>query len=310
MSRPAHLPPRCPSQSRLPSPRVTDSSSQSPFRDDESQHSKHRRSPSQGSTFDDLLTNLEATPRGLFLRRASSDPTSIMEVLDNPILSISVPQPSVNQSEDAKTGCGFEADYVYGPNSPRQKGKLTQSESSMVSALLETVPQNPLQYLAVDVTSGLRTDESDIISEDHSVGGDFDSEKARRRHSGQRSRVRKLQYIAELEKTVDALQTLEAELAAKVEALSQDRVALSIENKKLKWQLLNLHQEKIRKDCQYLSLKNEVDKLKMVFGKHRRSKSSSFFEMSPVESDPLILDMGKLSLASGNPVPLRHGFNH
>lgn len=182
MSRPAHLPPRCPSQSRLTSPRVTDSSSQSPFRDDESQHSKHRRSPSQGSTFDDLLTNLEATPRGLFLRRASSDPTSIMEVLDNPILSISVPQPSVNQSEDAKTGCGFEADYVYGPNSPRQKGKLTQSESSMVSALLETVPQNPLQYLAVDVTGGLRTDESDIISEDHSVGGDFDSEKARRRY--------------------------------------------------------------------------------------------------------------------------------
>ncbi|KAJ0976637.1 hypothetical protein J5N97_012111 [Dioscorea zingiberensis] len=309
MSRPAHLPPRCPSQTRLPSPRVIDSSSQTPFKDDESQHSKHRRSPSQGSTFeekpawlDDILTNLEAVPRGLFLRRAASDPSAILEALDNPISPRSIPQALPKQSKDTETGCGFEADYVYGPNSPRQKSKLTQSESSMVSALLET-PQNALQYLSVDPSVGLSTNESDMKGEDHTAGGDFDSEKARKRHSGQRSRVRKLQYIAELERTVDALQTMEAEMAAKVDALCQERVVLSIENKKLKWQLLNLHQEKLRKDCQNLSLKNEVEKLKMVCGKHhRRSKSSSFFEMGSAEAD--------LSKLRSNPVSLRHGFNH
>lgn len=55
--------------------------------------------------------------------------------------------------------------------------------------------------------------------------------------------------LTKYSKVYISTQTLEAELAAKVEALSKDRVALSIENKKLKWQLLNLHQEKIRKDC-------------------------------------------------------------
>jgi len=103
-----------------------------------------------------------------------------------------------------------------------------------------------------------------------------------------------------------------AELAAGVASLFQQRVALSVENKKLRQQIAWLRQEKVIKDGQYQSLKNEAERLKAIYGRHRRTKSAaSCFEPGTAEADPSIttwqmLDFGKLSLG-GNPVPLRHG---
>ncbi|KAD5317970.1 hypothetical protein E3N88_17916 [Mikania micrantha] len=63
------------------------------------------------------------------------------------------------------------------------------------------------------------------------------------RKFAQCSRVRKLQYIAELEKNVQALQAEGSEVSAEVEFLNQQSFILGMENKALKQRLDNLAQE-------------------------------------------------------------------
>lgn len=63
---------------------------------------------------------------------------------------------------------------------------------------------------------------------------------------------------------------------------------------------------------QYQTLKSEAERLKMIYGCHRRSKSAaSCFEMDPSNTGTSgvswqMLDMGKLSLG-GSLVPMKHG---
>ncbi|RVW76279.1 Basic leucine zipper 34 [Vitis vinifera] len=53
----------------------------------------------------------------------------------------------------------------------------------------------------------------------------------------QRSRVRKLQYIAELERNVQALKAKGSEVSAELDFLNQQNLILSMENKALKQRL-------------------------------------------------------------------------
>jgi hypothetical protein len=81
-----------------------------------------------------------------------------MTTFQSPVFPIEegYPQPagetgdSLDAAVESETGSGVEGSCVYGPNSPRQKSRLTSSESSMVNAVLENVPSNPLQYLTID----------------------------------------------------------------------------------------------------------------------------------------------------------------
>ncbi|CAL5418105.1 unnamed protein product [Camellia sinensis] len=63
----------------------------------------------------------------------------------------------------------------------------------------------------------------------------------------QRSRVRKLQYIAELERNVQALQAEGSEFSAELEFLNQQNLILTMENKALKQRLESLAQEQLIK---------------------------------------------------------------
>ncbi|CAL9115393.1 basic leucine zipper 34-like isoform X2 [Musa acuminata AAA Group] len=334
MSRPAPLPPRCPFQNRGVTRRALESKPQTTQTDDKL-CAKHHRFPSHGSLLDeqplwldDLLTDPEISPRGISLQRSSSDPVALLEVATSfhgpisPIteedaLSDGILHESRESEEASEIGYGFEVgNCVYGPNSPRQKTKMDDLESSVVTALLKDVPSNPLQYLTVDYPSTSVINELNE-KEDSTSSGNLDSESISRRRSGQRSRVRKLQYIAELERSVDILQTLGADLAARVASLFQYRLALSVENKKLRQQLASLQQEKIIKHGQHQSLKNEAERLRMIYGRHRRSKSAALcFGTSPsvvvVDPSPIdwqTLDLGKLSLG-GNQVSMKHGLGH
>lgn len=129
------------------------------------------------------------------------------------------------------------------------------------------------------------------------------------RRSGQRSRVRKLQYIADLERTVDSLQNMGADLAVRVASHFQLRNALSMENKQLRRQIASLQQAKLMKDGQTHFLKKETERLKQISVRHRRSRSvTSCFEPGSIGADPSAinwqtLDMSNLSL-NGSPVPV------
>ncbi|RZB77180.1 Basic leucine zipper 61 isoform B [Glycine soja] len=68
------------------------------------------------------------------------------------------------------------------------------------------------------------------------------------RQSAQRSRVRKLQYISELERSVTTLQTEVSALSPRVAFLDHQRLILNVDNSALKQRIAALAQDKIFKD--------------------------------------------------------------
>lgn len=275
---------------------------------------------------DDLLADSGKIPNLPLLRRACSDSDAILDALrtfQSPIFSIEEgdlqPAGETGDSLDAavrgESGSGVEVSCVYGPNSPRQKCRLTSSESSIVNAVLENVPSNPLQYLTIDPSTSLHGNVASAKGDACDDVNHLDQDKSFKRRSGQRSRVRKLQYIADLERTVDSLQNMGADLAVRVASHFQLRNALSRENMQLRRQIASLQQAKLMKDGQTHFLKKETERLKEISVRHRRSRSvTSCFEPVSVGADPSAInwqtfDMSKLSLnGSPAPVPPRGGY--
>ncbi|KAI4980145.1 basic leucine zipper 34 isoform X2 [Hordeum vulgare subsp. vulgare] len=314
MSRSPHLPPRCPPQG----PQITGR--------DDSLFTQSCRFPSEDPFFgeppcwlDDLLADSVKKLNLPLLRRACSDSDAILDAMRTfrvPIFSIEgdlQPAGETGDSLDAavrgESGSGVEVSCVYGPNSPRQKCRLTSSESSIVNAVLENVPSNSLQYLTIDPSTGLHGNVANAEGDACDDVNHLDQDKPFKRRSGQRSRVRKLQYIADLERTVDSLQNMGADLAVRVASHFQLRNALSMENKQLRRQIASLQQAKLMKDGQTHFLKKETERLKQISVRHRRSRSvTSCFEPGSIGADPSAinwqtLDMSNLSL-NGSPVPV------
>ncbi|KAJ4971382.1 hypothetical protein NE237_004481 [Protea cynaroides] len=286
MSRPAYaqLPPRCPLQTRA-SRRVQDPPVSPTLPRNDGLRALHRRSPSQSSILeeqpswlDELLTDSDTPSRGTLHRRSASDSLAFVEG--------SASFPSISSVIDCQravsdeTGNGLVGDCVYGPNSPRRRSNITHSRD--LSALSEFVAQKPLQYLSGNLCLS-ETIQSDSKGDTCSSNGELDPEaKMAQRHPAQRSRVRKLQYIAELERSVDVFQTLESELEARVASLVQKRVFLSVENNTLKQQIVYLQKEKIVKDGQYQTLKKEIESYaKAWFQKLMRLESQAKAIPSP-----------------------------
>lgn len=275
---------------------------------------------------DDLLADSGKMPNLPPLRRACSDSDAILDALrtiQSPIFPIEEgdlqPAGETGDSLDAavrgESDSGVEVSCVYGPNSPRQKCRLTSSESSIVNAVLENVPSNPLQYLTIDPSTSLHGNVANAKGDACDDVNHLDQDKSFKRRSGQRSRVRKLQYIADLERTVDSLQNMGADLAVRVASHFQLRNALSMENKQLRRQIASLQQAKLMKDGQTHFLKKETERLKQISARHRRSRSvTSCFEPGSIGADPSAInwqtvDMSKLSLnGSPAPVPPRGGY--
>ncbi|KAJ1419992.1 Basic-leucine zipper domain [Sesbania bispinosa] len=81
----------------------------------------------------------------------------------------------------------------------------------------------------------------------------------------QRSRVRKLQYIAELERNVQGLQAEGSEVSAELEFLNQQNLILSMENKALKQRLESLAQEQLIKYLEQEVLEREIGRLRALY---------------------------------------------
>ncbi|XP_068664409.1 basic leucine zipper 61-like [Aristolochia californica] len=85
------------------------------------------------------------------------------------------------------------------------------------------------------------------------------------RQSAQRSRVRKLQYISELERSVTSLQTEVSALSPRVAFLDHQRLVLNVDNSALKQRIAALAQDKIFKDAHQEALKHEIERLRQVY---------------------------------------------
>ncbi|KAJ7981795.1 Basic-leucine zipper transcription factor family protein [Quillaja saponaria] len=108
--------------------------------------------------------------------------------------------------------------------------------------------------------------------------GDFviDPKRVKRilanRQSAQRSRVRKLQYISDLERSVTSLQTEVSALSPRVAFLDHQRLVLNVDNSALKQRIAALAQDKIFKDAHQQALKQEIERLRQVYHQQNLKK--------------------------------------
>ncbi|XP_021736875.1 uncharacterized protein At4g06598-like [Chenopodium quinoa] len=126
----------------------------------------------------------------------------------------------------------------------------------------------PLEAYPVPAEKQYQSD-SGIASEkkdgSHAKTPSENDTKRAKQQFAQRSRVRKLQYIAELENNVQALQAEGSEVSAELEFLNQQNLILSMENKALKQRLESLSQEKLIKYMEHKVLEREIGRLRTLY---------------------------------------------
>jgi hypothetical protein len=114
----------------------------------------------------------------------------------------------------------------------------------------------------------------------------LDPKRAKRilanRQSAQRSRVRKLQYISELERSVAALQTEVATIAPQVAFYEHRRSVLNVDNNTIKQRMAALAQSQHFKDAHNEALKKELQRLRQLYQQQQlqqpKTTTSSAFE--------------------------------
>ncbi|KAK4438755.1 Basic leucine zipper 34 [Sesamum alatum] len=106
-------------------------------------------------------------------------------------------------------------------------------------------------------------------STDNSSEKIYDPKRIKRilanRQSAQRSRVRKLQYISELERSVTSLQAEVSVLSPRVAFLDHQRLVLNVDNSVLKQRIAALAQDKVFKDAHQEALKREIERLRQIY---------------------------------------------
>ncbi|KAF3788399.1 Basic leucine zipper 61 [Nymphaea thermarum] len=108
------------------------------------------------------------------------------------------------------------------------------------------------------------------------------------RQSAQRSRVRKLQYISELERSVTSLQSEVSALSPRVAFLDHQRLVLNVDNSALKQRIAVLAQDKLFKDAHQEALKKEIERLRMVYHQQNLKKSSTHSDNNPTQDIELL----------------------
>ncbi|KAL3513374.1 hypothetical protein ACH5RR_026091 [Cinchona calisaya] len=83
--------------------------------------------------------------------------------------------------------------------------------------------------------------------------------------SAHRSRVRKLQYISQLERTIQLLQAEGSEISAELEFLDHQNLILNMENKALKQRLDSISQEQLIKQSTFQLLQLDISFMSIPF---------------------------------------------
>uniref|UniRef100_A0A0D9XQE4 BZIP domain-containing protein n=1 Tax=Leersia perrieri TaxID=77586 RepID=A0A0D9XQE4_9ORYZ len=132
------------------------------------------------------------------------------------------------------------------------------------------------------------------------VQSEADTKRAKQQYA-QRSRVRKLQYIAELERTVQSLQSDGIDVSAEMEFLSQQNIMLDLENKALKQRLESLAQEQLIKRFQQEMFEREIGRLRSLYQQQQQQKQPQPTTLSRSNSRDLDSQFANLSLKHKDP---------
>ncbi|XAR56327.1 hypothetical protein NMG60_11036770 [Bertholletia excelsa] len=154
-----------------------------------------------------------------------------------------------------------------GLSSARDNAVVQSSGASFVSQELDMVsstvtekqsPVEPGPHEPKDLS------EKKDSSRAKSSASETETKRAKQQFA-QRSRVRKLQYIAELERNVQALQAEGSGVSAELEFLNQQNLILSMENKALKQRVESLAHEQLIKYLEHEVLEREISRLQALY---------------------------------------------
>uniref|UniRef100_M1CBU5 Transcription factor RF2a n=3 Tax=Solanum tuberosum TaxID=4113 RepID=M1CBU5_SOLTU len=255
----------------------------------------------QPSWLDDLLNEPETHVRKGSHRRSSSDSFAYFDYANAANLDYTVQvdnkfrnMPHIlswgSQDFDYYKDARQTASFVDQNSSIRRKNRENDVSSTTVSHLRSL--SSPGEDLRIqrsgspclpqdgDMSRSAGSDKQDVAesgppypkgsvekkdsSQSKSSSSETDTKRAKQQFA-QRSRVRKLQYIAELERNVQALQAEGSEVSAELEFLNQQNLILSMENKALKQRLENLAQEQLIKYLEHEVLERERGRLRALY---------------------------------------------
>ncbi|KAL0306554.1 UNVERIFIED_CONTAM: Basic leucine zipper 34 [Sesamum radiatum] len=239
---------------------------------------------SPGSWMDDFL-DFSASRRSAH-RRTVSDPIAFVEA----------PTSFMEEPHDNNNNNGFErlddeqlrnmfSDDVPATRSSSNPSSPSDQNSTEIHEKKSSPEHHRLQPKAepgeVDSSCKPAAETStppEAKSSDNTPAGDtiVDPKRIKRilanRQSAQRSRVRKLQYISELERSVTTLQTEVSALSPRVAFLDHQRLLLNVDNSALKQRIAALAQDKIFKDAHQEALKKEIERLRKIYHEQNMKK--------------------------------------
>ncbi|KAL5787319.1 hypothetical protein ACOSP7_004268 [Xanthoceras sorbifolium] len=271
----------------------------------------------QPSWLDDLLNEPETPVRRGGHRRSSSDSFAYVDVISSTNIDYAdeyrykklVSMPSWASQEFDYLKDARHAPFFAEANSAKPRNRAWESPvnalthpSSLLSARENAVMQNAGSTGATQEADGRPSTASEKLEtaeagphdpktssekKDNSLAKPSASEtdtKRAKQQFAQRSRVRKLQYIAELERNVQALQAEGSEVSAELEFLNQQNLILSMENKALKQRLESLAQEQLIKCLEQEVLEREIGRLRSLYGQHKHQHQHQHKQPPPSSS--------------------------
>ncbi|KAF3601437.1 hypothetical protein F2Q69_00036491 [Brassica cretica] len=240
----------------------------------------------------DLLNEPESPARKSGHRRSASDSYAYLDVANaattisdfsyrNPAASIQRGIQELDPSQDAS----FYADGSFLKQRNRPSGARPSWTRESVGGGKH---MGASSYMSQDATAETKRFSSEENNSNPQPGAyEADNTKRAKQQFAQRSRVRKLQYISELERNVQTLQAEGSKVSAELDFLNQRNLILSLENKALKHRLESIAQEKLIKQLEQEVLEREIGRLRALHQQqqHTRQQSASHKRASSKDLD-------------------------
>jgi len=256
----------------------------------------HRRSASDSLPFLEAPINCFADGDELDCRRDVSNP--LRESMDFDTLDEEQPMSILADIEPFPK----QKDQVDGSNVtvPSFSGSLASlsdhnslKEPLMLEAKLNVSSQFRSEPEVNSTCKGEQYNQPAKIESSETTPPDLNMDKKRikrivaNRQSAQRSRIRKLHYISELEESVTALEVEVSTLSPQVSFLDHRRATLNIDNSALKERMAALVQEKIFKDEHSEALKTELQRLEQLYQQQQRMQCKQQRIEHTISSNPV-----------------------
>ncbi|CAI9265610.1 unnamed protein product [Lactuca saligna] len=212
-------------------------------------------------------------------RRSASDPIAFVETpFINECRNSNSNDPSMipcsnnngfERLDDEQLSSMFSDDVAANLHSTRSSSSPSEQNSDNDEPRPSPPQEQPPSQLKSEPGRGGRRDGGTIV----------DPKRVKRilanRQSAQRSRVRKLHYISELERSVTTLQTEVSTLSPRVAFLDHQRLILNVDNSSLKQRIAALAQDKIFKDAHQEALKKEIERLRRVYHEQNMNNNNN-----------------------------------